>query len=371
MITSDIAGTSKGKWKHTVEEGIEVYWLPVRYDNKMSYFERIKAFLKFAIMAGPKAATFKADIIFATSTPLTIIIPALWAKWSLKVPIVFEVRDLWPELPIAMKAIRNPVLKLGAKWLEKLAYKNSEHIVALSPGMKKGILKAGIADEKVTVIPNSSDVSLFTVKESAGISFRSQYDWLNNRPLVVYTGTLGHINGVGYLVELANEMAEIDPEVCFLIVGDGAEYQKVYKLAISRGVLNKNLFMLGSFPKTEVVKVLNAADIATSLFIDLEPMWANSANKFFDALASGTPVAINYGGWQKDMLESTGAGIYLDVNDYKKAAKDLFNFMNSKSHLSKAQAASRKLAVDRFNRDRLALDLLNILVKHTKNEEVV
>lgn len=369
MITSDTDANEGEDWYQEEIEGIEVHWLPIPYNNKMSYTDRIKAFFKFALKAGKKAASFNADVIFATSTPLTIAIPAIKAKKKLKIPMVFEVRDLWPELPIAMGALKNPVLRRAAKWLESYAYKNSEHIVALSPGMKEGVIENGYPSDKVSVIPNSCDINMFSISDDLGSEFRQQNDWLGNRPLIVYAGTLGHINGVGYLVNVAEKMKAINSNVRFVIVGDGVEYDKVKSLAIDKGVFENNLYMLGNIPKKDMPNVLNAADLATSLFIDLEPMWVNSANKFFDALASGTPIAINYKGWQVDVLNQSGAGIVLHPKDFEQAAKDLLLLLNDRRKLKEMGENAKKLAIEKFNRDKLAKELLDVLEKAVDGEK--
>lgn len=363
MITSDTDSNTKEttNWYQTEIEGIEVHWVPVPYNNKMSYSERIKAFFKFSLLAGKKASSFDVDIIFATSTPLTIAIPAIQAKRKLCVPMVFEVRDLWPELPIAMGALKNPILKMAAKVLENYAYKHADHIIALSPGMKEGVLKTGYPENKVSVIPNSCDIDLFNVEDEKGYLFRNKYRWLKDRPLLVYSGTLGHINGVTYLAKVANEMMYINPEVRIVVVGDGAEYQKIKELAIKNEVFEVNFFMLKEIPKVEIPAILNATDIVISLFIDLKPMWANSANKFFDALASGTPIAINYGGWQKDELEQSGAGIILSPFDFKKAANDLHSLLLDQTRLREMGIKAKKLGMEKFNRANLASDLLSVL----------
>ena len=108
--------------------------------------------------------------------------------------------------------------------------------------------------------------------------------------------------------------------------------------------------------------ILAAADVALSLFVDLVPMWANSANKFFDALASGTPVAINYGGWQAELLEETGAGIVLPPDDADEAARRLGALVADKNQLHDTGRAARKLAEERFSRDKLALELEQVLL---------
>lgn len=350
-------------WFQTVEEGIMVYWLPIHYSNMMNYRQRIEAFLKFAWKASVKAASIDCDLIFATSTPLTIALPAVYAARKQKVPMVFEVRDLWPELPIAVGAIKNPLIKTAAKQLERFAYRNAEQIVALSPGMKKGIVRTGYPEDNVVIIPNSCDIDFFDVGPEPGKVVRGKYDWLQDRPLVIYTGTIGIINGVDYLARLAGVVRDLDSEIRFLVIGSGYGEKKLREEAKKYSVLNKNFFILPRVPKYDMPDWLSAADIATSLFVDLKEMWSNSANKFFDALAAGKPVAINYGGWQADLINEFGAGLVLDPKDVDASARLLAERIRNKEWLSKAASAARTLAEEHFNRDSLTKKLESVLVK--------
>jgi glycosyltransferase involved in cell wall biosynthesis len=326
----------------------------------MPYPDRIHAFLRYAVNAGLYAGQFETDLVFATSTPLTIALPAIYLAKRRKIPMVFEVRDLWPEIPIAVGAIKGPLI-FPAQWLERIAYRNSANIIALSPGMKEGIVRNGYAADRVHVIPNSADIDMFSVPECEGISYRKKYDWLQERPLVVYAGTLGRINGVEYLVKLAKQVQAIDSNIRFLVVGNGREKQKVMTLAKKLEVFKNNLFMIPSLPKKEMPKILSAADLAISLFINLPEMWANSANKFFDGLASGTTIAINYLGWQAKLLRETGAGIILDSININLAASQLTAFIRNPKKLKDSGKAARRLATEQFSRDVLAKRLEKIL----------
>jgi glycosyltransferase involved in cell wall biosynthesis len=362
MVTTWREPTNKKNWFITKEAGIQVHWLPVPYSNQMSYSDRIRSFIKFAWSSAWKAASLPGDVVFATSTPLTIALPAIYAKYRQNIPMVFEVRDLWPELPIAVGALRNPLLCAAARALEKLAYRKSAHVVALSPGMKDGIVRAGYPQNKVSVIPNSCDLDLFSVPKQYGADFRLKYEWLGDRPLVVYTGTFGIINGVSYLVHLAEAVRNLAPEVCFLSIGDGYEYSMVADLAKKKGILNDNFYIMQAIPKKEVPSLLSAATMTSSLFIDLPEMWANSANKFFDGLAAGCPIAINYGGWQAELIKETGAGIVLPPKDITRAAQLLISAIRNKEWLDYASAAALKLARTRFDRNQLARQLESVLL---------
>src|SRR5690554_1952766 len=144
MVTSyrEQDANRKG-WFLTEEAGINVHWYPVPCSNHMGFVQRIKAFIAFALAARKKSVELDGDIIFATSTPLTIALPAVPASRKKKIPMVFEVRDLWPEMPIAVGALKNPLLRFAAHRLEHWAYHNAEAVVALSPGMKEGVLRTG------------------------------------------------------------------------------------------------------------------------------------------------------------------------------------------------------------------------------------
>jgi glycosyltransferase involved in cell wall biosynthesis len=361
MLTSDPRGRSAGPgWRVTHEAGIEVHWLPVAYSNRMSYLKRMQAFVRFAVGASFRAAAIPADVVFATSTPLTIALPGVYAARKQKIPLVFEVRDLWPELPIAVGALKGVMIP-PALWLEKFAYRHAERVVALSPGMRDGVARSGFPAARIHVIPNSADLDLFGVPEEAGRGFRDSRAWLQDRPLVLYTGTLGRINGVGYLAELAAETRKINPEIRFLVVGEGAEEELVRRRARELGVYERNFFMMQPLPKKEMPALLSAASVAVSLFIDLPEMWANSANKFFDALASGTPVAINYRGWQAELLEKHGAGIVLPAGNIPGAAAELTDLLAASRRLQNAALAARRLAETRFDRNRLAQQLEALL----------
>jgi glycosyltransferase involved in cell wall biosynthesis len=176
----------------------------------------------------------------------------------------------------------------------------------------------------------------------------------------VYTGTFGPINKVGYLVEVAAAMREIAPEVRFLLVGDGAEVDEVTAQAERLGLLNDTVWIWPPLPKAQVPDVLAAATVATSVFVPLEPMWKNSANKFFDGLAAGKPVVINYGGWQAEILEETGAGVALPPEDCRRAAERLAAFVHDGDRLRMAEKAAARLAQTRFNRDKMAGRLKSI-----------
>ena len=366
MVTSDReAARAKRAWKNENIEGINVYWWPSRYSNDMSYFARVRAFFSFAIAARRLAKAIDYDVVFASSTPLTVAIPAVYAARLKSCPLVFEVRDLWPEMPIAVGALRNPLLIRIARQLEKYAYRNATYVVALSPGMARGVVESGVKEENVFVIPNSCDLDLFSGADSLKSVEGAPDLRLGDMPLILYCGTLGVVNGVGYLAEVAYHAREGGFGLNFLVVGKGKEEKAIREKAARLGVLNKNFFMLPVVAKRDVPRFFATATVGCSLFIDLKEMWKNSANKFFDTLAAGRPIVINYRGWQAELIEKHEIGLVLDPNDPAAAASDLASFVTTED-LANVGARAIGLARSEFSRESLAARLREVLLDSLK-----
>mgnify|MGYP006423682735 CR=1 FL=1 len=362
MVTSWRQQTDKKNWFMTEEAGIKVYWLPVPYSNRMNYIERIKAFLKFAWSSARKAASLEGDVVFATSTPLTIAIPAIYTSWKKKIPMVFEVRDMWPAVPIALGIIRNPLLIRLAYWLEQKAYNHSSHIIALAPGMREDIIASGVAPTKISVIPNGCDLDVFS-SVSTAYSPRDIYPWLGSRKLVLCAGTVGKVHKLDYLVHLAEQVYLSDPEIRFVVIGDGGEWEKIQSIAIQAGIFEKNFFMFSALPKYDLVTWLHTATIIVSLITGLKLLYKDAVqNKFFDALAVGKPIACNFDGFQSQVAVESDIGLILDPINIGVAADQLISALNNKDWLDAVPNRAKILAEGRFNRDHLAAELERILV---------
>lgn len=363
MVTTlqDGPAPVRSGWFETTEAGIVVHRLVNPYSNAMNRRERLKAFFRFAYHACQRAASLKGDVVFATSTPLTVAIPAVWAARRGRIPIVLEIRDLWPEIPIAMKWLNDPISIAAARWLERFAYRNAARVVALSPDMKRGIVATGYPEDRVVVIPNCADIDLFRVPPERGQEFLRAHPYLEGRILVTYAGTLGQANGVGYLVDVARAMSRLDDAVGFLIVGEGREREAVRRKAEDLGLLGTNLWMLPPLPKRDMPGVLSASTISACLFINVPALWGNSANKFFDSLAAGRPVMINYEGWQADLIREYGVGLVVPPDDPEKAAGLLLEFVRDEERVRQSAGAAARLAVEKFDRDNLAAQLRELL----------
>lgn len=358
--------TSSGKnddvWWTTEEAGVTVHWCAVPYSNHMGFRERIQAFGAFALRTAARAQRLPADVVFATSTPLTVAVPAGVAALRNRVPMVFEVRDVWPEVPIAMGVLRNPVLRRAALALEAWAYRRSDEVIALSPEMATSI-ESRFPRARVTVIPNSSDASTFATPGADEVAaVRAGRPWLGERPLLLYAGSLGVANGVDYLARVADVLRSIAPEVRILLVGEGKGAGRLEALGRRLGVWETNLFLEPPVAKREMPALLGAAQMCASVFADVAVLSANSPNKVFDAFAAGRPVVINNGGWLAEVLRESGAGIAVAPDDPAAGAASIARCITDPEWLADAGSAAAQLGRGRFNRDALFETFEQVLV---------
>jgi glycosyltransferase involved in cell wall biosynthesis len=347
--TSSEEMKSKNRWFKLKKRGIKVNYIYLPYSNKMAYFNRVIVFLKFAWFSSFKLLSLKTDIVLATSTPLTIGIPALIKKWFHKTPYIFEVRDLWPEAPIAVGVIKNKFFKKILFWLEYLIYKNSSAIIPLSVDMKYSIIsRYPKLKKKITVIENISEMERFQKKHNKKKSFLKNKIGFKPRFSILYAGTFGHVNGIDYVIRMAHEMIKLDPTIVFILVGDGKEKNKIMQEAIKKRLINKNIFFLNPISKKDLPKLYFECDMASSFVIPIKELWANSANKFFDTLAAGKPILINYKGWQQKVINKANIGYVLPLNIKKTLVKKFIAYTRNKLLILKQGKNAKYFAKENY-----------------------
>ncbi|WP_210485797.1 glycosyltransferase family 4 protein [Microvirga antarctica] len=360
MITSHTharEGDSK-EWFETVEEGIHVHWLPVPYSNKMDFKKRLYAFQRFAIGAARRAASIDGDVVFATSGPLTIAIPGIYASWARRIPMVFEVRDLWPEGAIQLGVLTNPVAKWLARRLEKWAYRRSTHVVALSPGMRDGIVATGTAPAKVSVIPNAADLDLFHPLVDGTEQRRAL--GIDDKFTLAYIGTMGLANGLDFVLDAAAELKHrrVD-DILLMLHGDGMQRAALEERARREGL--DNVKFSGPTPKHEIAELVAAVDVCMTIFKNVPVLQTCSPNKLFDALAAGKPVLTNMPGWLADIAEKDRTGVFVEPDNAVDFADKCVWLRDHPDQIEEFRLNARRLAEKKFARDVLARQLESVL----------
>jgi len=351
--------------KQTIE-GINVVVVGTKYSNKQSYLRRITSFLSFCLLsiyAGMR--TKGVDVIYASSTPLTVGIPAMVIKWVKRVPFIFEVRDQWPKIPIELGIITNGFLIKILLWLEKTIYRNCSSLIALSPGQADGIRAVltpdsrnrGLTEEKpITVIPNSCDTDVF-MPDIDGSAIRQRRGW-GDKLVLLHTGAMGKVNGLDFVIDAAERLKD-HSDIIFVLIGDGNQksslQSKVKKLDLA------NVEILPSVPKQQLPEILAAADIALVVIANYPIIEHNCANKFFDGLSAGKPVLLNYSGWQRKILEGNEAGFGCDLCNLDQFVEKVLYLNSHSQQVEQMGQNARRVAVKNFNRDDLAKQAMELI----------
>jgi glycosyltransferase involved in cell wall biosynthesis len=327
-------------------DGVEVVAVRGAYSDyvqatSLSYPRRMLAFARFALSA--TAATLRGprpDVVYATSPPLTMALPALAVAGARRVPLVWEVRDLWPEAPIQMGALRNPLLRRAARFVERFVYRRAGRLIALSPGIRDGMVAAGAPAERVALVPNASDLDLFRPAAPP------------ERFRVSYFGTMGEANDLTDAVEAARLLPEVD----FLLVGDGKR-----RAELERGAPPNVRFTGPASGKEEVAELTAESSACLTLFKDLPVLATNSPNKLFDTFAAGRPAIVNMDGWMRELVEQNQAGLYVRAGDVRGLADGISWLRDHPDEAERMGRNARALAEREFDRDELAAAALRVL----------
>lgn len=332
-------------------DGIRILRVAEPYGNRMSFTRRVLAFGRFARTATRLVKSLDADLVFATSTPLTVGIPGMKGAKKLGAPFVFEVRDLWPELAIALGVVKNPLLKWYTRRLERNIYFAARRIVALAPGIKKGVCRTGYAAERVTVIPNSSDLDLFQPcgEKTLDDRFGSPTGFR-----LVFTGAHGLANGLDAVLDAALELKRRgEGGIRLVFIGDGGQRERLIARSRADGTDAFTTWM-SAIPKQELAGILPRMHVGMMILKNVPSFYyGTSPNKFFDYIAAGLPVLNNYPGWIADLVRDNACGIVVEPENPRAFADAIVQMRDGRYDLADMGRRARQLAESKFSRDAL------------------
>lgn len=341
-------------------DGFRLVQIGVYYSNHQSFAARVISFLRFAALACREVLRRDTELIFASSTPLTVSLPALCARWLKGTPYVFEVRDLWPDLPIEMGILRNPLLRAALLFWEATVYRWAWRLVALAPGIQEGIeRKAGVPAEHIAMIPNGCDtVNLQPLPPRRP---RAHLQLPGDLFVLGYTGTHGPANGLDAVLDAAAVLQRRGVEgLAFVLIGDGREKPRLAARAAAEGL--RNVHFRGLVTKETYNEVLAELDAGMQILLDVPGFrYGTSPNKFFDYLAAGRPVLVNYPGWMSDLVSGCSCGAAIPPNDPEAFADAAQELLRRRAELPDMGRRARQLAEERFSQPEILADLARFL----------
>nr|WP_299037610.1 glycosyltransferase family 4 protein [uncultured Psychrobacter sp.] len=333
-----------------VIDGINIIEFEIQFSNTLSLTQRLKVFIHFALKSVELALVEDYDLLFATTTPLTASIPGIAAKWLRRKPFVFEVRDLWPELPKAMGVIKSPIVLWLMSILEWLSYHSADRLIGLSPGIVDGIISRGIDREKVAMIPNGCDLDIFAIEPDGwrpeGVA--------KTDLMAIFTGTHGLANGLDAVIEAALELQNRkQQDIKLVLVGNGMKKAALQKRA--QELKLSNVIFHDAVDKTRLSGLMSEADVGLQILANVPAFYyGTSPNKFFDYIAAGLPVLNNYPGWLAELIKQEDSGYIVSPESPTQFADALERAALNREKLKQMGKNAQTLAKRDFDRAKLS-----------------
>lgn len=343
-------------------ENIKVIRTHVSDSYNNNFKGRFKAYFSF-IFSGIYGGLFKAkekyDLILVSSPPLSVGVIALVLSFFKRKPIVFEIRDLWPESAIETGILKNKLLINLSFRLERIMYKKAKLINVLTPAMRNTlIIKKQVSAEKIIYIPNAADFELSDKlqKEFNPRELRKVLG-IEDKLVLCYVGAHGVANHLIQLVKAAEILK--DEPICFLLIGDGMLKNKLMARVKTKEL--NNFIFIDSVSKEEALKYIMASDIGLSVLKKVETFKTVYSNKTFDYMSCKKPVIMLIDGISKQLIEEANAGLYAEPENIEELIRTIKIYLKN-PNLIKEHGENGFLYVKKyFDRNTLALSYLEAL----------
>jgi colanic acid biosynthesis glycosyl transferase WcaI len=342
-------------------DGIDVVRVWVKASPHKTFFTRMAFYLSYMVNAVLRGAWLRGpyDVVYANSPPLFVGAAGLALSYLHQIPFVFEVQDLWPESAIALGELHRPSLIRLATSLEERCYQHARRIVAVSDGIYERLGERGYSADKLALIENGSNTMLFHPQPEAGARLRAQWR-LQDKFIALYGGIMGLAQGIETLVETARLLVG-EPDVHFILVGDGPRRQAIEDLANLYQL--PNLTLLSGQPLAAMPAHLSAADVALVPLRNLELFRGVRPTKMFDAWACQRPTIVSAVGEPRRLMEEAGAGLAAQPEDPADIAQAILALRDDPEKRRQCGLNGQKYVADHYSLQAMALKLERVLLE--------
>lgn len=363
------------KWRWIVKEKegerIQVLRSYVSQGYNRSFRGRIWAYLSFALSATWAGLFYSGpqDLVLASSPPLFVGIPGYVISRVKRIPLLFEVRDLWPDFAVETGILTNRLAIRLAYWLERVIYQKAALINVLTPAYREALVRKGVPEQKLVLIPNGADLDIFQPGNKNNW-VRATYGW-GDRFVVLYTGAHGVANQLSQIIEAAKELKE-HKGILFVLVGDGMEKPLLQQRAEKYGLTNVQF--IEAQPKEKIADFINAADVCIAVLKKVEGFKMVYPNKLFDYMACAKPVILGIDGVARELLEEARAGIYVEPENVEHIVEAVLRLYRECGLIEEYGRNGYKYAQQYFSRKRLAEQyeaIIRRVVAHVKKRKAL
>ncbi len=294
--------------------------------------------------------SLRPDVVVATTPPPSVGIPGLVAAWTRRVPMVLDVRDIWPEAIVQSGRLTNPVLIWAFEALARALYRSADAISAVTEGWKARLVEIGVSPEKIHVLPNGVDVALFDAESKQPLPA----DFAPLAPdgrYFAYAGILNTPQGLDIVVDAFARLREKDPEAYattqLVLVGEGPREADL-RAQVARRALDRVVFV----PRQPRAAVFSLLRRATGVLVTLRPRKDTSTvpSKLYESLASGRPVLYQAGGEGAETVERAEGGTVVTPGDPDALADAMLAYLRDPARADRDGARGRAFVAGAFDR---------------------
>jgi glycosyltransferase involved in cell wall biosynthesis len=296
------------------------------------------------------------DLVVSTSPQFFCGLAGYFVSRRLNCPWVVEIRDLWPESIHAVGAVRGRGVIGLLERIERFLYRKPNHIVALTAAFKRHIAARGIPPEKIDVVTNGADLEQFQPLPKRN-GFRARHG-LDGQFVAAYVGTHGMAHALGTVLNAA-KLLEKEPQVRFLLVGDGAERENLLKRQAELNL--NNVLMLPQQNKKSIPEILAASDACMVLLRRTELFKTVIPSKIFEAMAMERPIILGVDGESRNIVEGSGSGVFIEPENAEQLADAVLRMSREPAWAERLGKTGGDFVRRQFNRDALAADYLGVL----------
>jgi glycosyltransferase involved in cell wall biosynthesis len=352
-------------WQVEILEGIRVIRVWSYITANEGFVRRSLDYMSF--MVGATIASLlvkKVDVVIGTSPQFFTVCAAYVVGLLKRVPWVFELRDIWPESIKAVGSMNDGFLYHSLEKLELFLYKKASRIIALTQSFKKELVLRGITAEKIDVVTNGVDLSLFKPR-SKNKALLTKLG-LENQFIVGYIGTIGMAHGLETLIKAAEILQSTSgaENIQLIILGDGAKKNNLKQLTAEKQL--KNISFIDTVAKSEVGDYWSLLDLSI-IHLKKDPLFEKVIpSKLFECMAMGIPILHGVLGESAEIVSRLGVGKTIAPDHPQVMAQEILHLAMNNPELQQIKEAALKAAYQ-FDRKHLAQSMLVSITKIVKN----
>ncbi|MGC2446456.1 MAG: glycosyltransferase family 4 protein [Candidatus Sulfotelmatobacter sp.] len=333
--------------------------------NRKSH-ERIRNYTSFCVSAALRGLTVpRPDVIIATSPQLLVGLSGWWLGFARQIPFVFEVRDLWPESLAAVGiGTEDSLLHHSLSGIARFLYERADRIVVVSPAFKNRLLEHWrVPEEKIAVVENGVETDMFSPSAVVDKNFRQQLG-LEGKFVASYIGTMGNAHGLETLLDAASQLQQQSPNVMFLLIGEGAEKERLKVAAQSRAL--SNVRFLDQQPRKNIPAFILASDACLVLLKRNDVFKTVIPTKMLEFMSCARPVILGVEGQARQIVEEAGAGLVIEPENHVALAHAINFLQQNPEQAQVIGQQGREYILEKISRARTAekyIDVLRPLIK--------